>query len=148
MHVEDQHSGSHLIGPSIIPWYPPVIVTRLTASLALLQEYSAAGRLQVHAIHCEEPLSFPLFSRTGYKMADLSSYRNYTSFNHSQVLVMAAGSYPVQITARTSGSIEGQICPFNCSEHLVDLKASCGTDGCHCGLQRGAPDKHLSSRLA
>jgi hypothetical protein len=103
-----------------------------------MQELTAAGHLRVHALHCERPLSFPVTSRSGYQIPGLDMGR-IDLMKYSHVLIMDVGSYPVQLTARsTTPSItEPPICPFNCSGNLVQQDSMCYANGCYCGNARG-----------
>jgi hypothetical protein len=106
-----------------------------TANVALLQEMTTAGHLQVHSIECEQPLSFPVTSRSGYKISNLGNYRGPNFLQYSHVLVMDVGSYPVQLTARTTttSSAHHPICPFKCSGDLmVQNVTKCEDYGCSC----------------
>jgi hypothetical protein len=103
--------------------------------VSLLQEVTAAGHLRVHAIHCEQPLSFPVIFRSAYQISSLDDYRGPQFMKYSHVLVMDVGAYPVQLTARTASSSKQLLCPFNCSGNLVQAAgASCHEFGfCSCG---------------
>ena len=119
---------------------------------ALLQEFTTAGRLQVHDLECEQPLSFPVTSRTGYQISDLDEYRGSAFMAYSYVLVMDVGSYPVQLTARTSGSssVNQPMCALRCCGDLAQERERCQADettyevfgvreyGCKCGASAGA----------
>jgi hypothetical protein len=106
------------------------------AVVVLLQELSTAGHLRVGALRCEEPLSFPAAYRTGIKVFMPNSGAGSPSLTYSHVLVMDAGAYPLQLTARASSVYPGSnpMCPFNCSGNLGQAYSYCGDDGCHCGV--------------
>jgi hypothetical protein len=107
--------------------------------LLLLQELTAAGRVQVRTILCNEPLSFPVTDRSSIMPghSGTSFYRKVPYMKYSHVLVMDVGTHPVQLTAHVnaySGSnFYPDTCPFNCSGQLNPSSDGCLLgDGCNC----------------